>query len=494
MSSLDSNNSPRGLVLALRKHTPRPLRFILFLAVIYAFCWIKGWPKYYDDEELPRSQQQRPEALEGPHHVEREEIIVSVTSTAVDVYNKLPLLAVLTAPEDHEQMLFFSDLQMDVGQWTVFDVLWRFPQDFIAQARELGRYRAQVDYARKGLPIQDLKKQDQEEELAIQKRLDKYKILQAMAAAWEYRPNRSWYVFMSDDTWINRANLQTWLSQYDSKERIFLGNQPNKDHPDPFAAGGNTIILSGKVMADLFSPDSKEHHGFLKNWQNNIIDHASAFDLVSDLMQSELKVEVQAAWPILTGYDPLTMPFSQTLWCEPIAGMHHLSPDMASDLWNLEKAHTQDHVSSTPLRVADLWQHFMGDEDLNDSRKDWDNLSSESANARWNILFQQQTDRPEPGRATNGDASPQACEASCDAHAYCLQWSYSSLVQPNWNANPPTKCHLSSSIRLGRHKPPRDGNLQGQDPGLALAWTSGWKKSKFAAWTDHQRCKPQHQR
>lgn len=481
---------PKMAMSALRKHTPRPLRFIIFLAVIYAFCWVKGWPKYYDDEELPRSQRQRPEAPEGPHRVKNDQIIVSVTSTAVDVYTKLPPMVVFTAPEDHGQLLFFSDLQMEIGQWPVFDVLWRYSQNFIVEARELGRYRAQVDYVRKGLPIQDLRKQDKDAESAILKMLEKYKILQAMAAAWEYRPDRSWYVFVSDDTWINRANLRDWLSQYDANERIFFGNPPNNDRPDPFAAGGNTIILSGKTMADLFGKDNKEHRGFIKNWQKSIIDHASAFDLVFNVMQAELKLELQSAWPMVTGFDPNTAPFSPALWCEPVAIMHHVAPDIASDLWRLEKARAQDHLSSAPLRVADIWQHFMADENLNDTRKDWDNLSSESSNSPWNILFE--VDKPEDGRAKSGEASPEACQESCQSNAYCMQWSYSSLVQPNWNANPQTKCHLSSSIRFGSHKAPRDWNIKGDD--VTLTWISGWKKKEFTAWADQQRCKPQNQR
>ena len=44
-------------MLANKQHLmPRPMRLLLALVLIYAFCWIKGWPAYYDDEELPPSQ------------------------------------------------------------------------------------------------------------------------------------------------------------------------------------------------------------------------------------------------------------------------------------------------------------------------------------------------------------------------------------------------------------------------------------------------------
>ncbi|KAI8942868.1 hypothetical protein NX059_000908 [Plenodomus lindquistii] len=473
-----------------RSHTSRPLRLIVLAAVVYAFCWVKGWPKYYDDEELPPSQRPRPEIYGGPHRIDHNQLIVSVTSTATDVYTKIPPLLVFTAEEDHGQLLLFADLQMEIGKWPVFDVLWRYGRDFVFEAKELGRYRAQIDYARRSLPMEKLRKKDEKEEKEIQNMLDKYRILQTMAAAWEYRPDRSWYVFAGAETWINRANLRDWLSQYDPKDMHFFGNPPNNDLPDPFAAGGDTIILSGQVMHELFSNENKEHKRFIKKWQNKIIDHSSAFDLVFNVMQLELKLELEGTWPVITGFDPSTIPFSPGLWCEPVAVMHRVTPDIASDLWKLEKERGQDHLSGVPLRIADLWRWFMTPENLNDTRKDWDNLSSESSNSHWNILFE--GEKTEDGRAKSGEESPEACEHSCRQSEYCMQWSYSSLVQPNWNANPPTKCHLSSSIRFGTHKAPQVSNAKSEE--TKLTWTSGWNKRKFTAWADQQRCKPQHQR
>ncbi|KAF2844558.1 glycosyltransferase family 31 protein [Plenodomus tracheiphilus IPT5] len=458
---------PRAIMSTLRNHTPRPVRVIIIVAVIYAFCWVKGWPKYYDDEELPPSQRPRLEIYGGPHTVDHDQLIVSITSTATEVYAKVPPTLVFTAEEDHGQLLLFADLQMEIGKWPVFDVLWRYPHKFVMEARELGRYRAQVDYARKSLPMQNLRKQDEKEEKEIQNMLDKYKILQTMAAAWEYRPDRSWYVFVGDETWINRANLRDWLSQYDPKSRHFFGNPPIPEFPDPFATGGTTVILSGQVMQELFSKESKEHKGFIKKWQDHIADHTSAFDLVSNVMRIELKVELQGAWPVISGFDPSTVPFSPSLWCEPVAIMHHVTPDIASDLWKFEKERGADHLSNAPLRIADLWQRFMTPENLNDTRKDWDNLSSEPSNSRWNILFE--GDKPEGGRAKSGEESPEACEDSCRQSEFCMQWSYSSLPQPNWNTNPQTRCHLSSSIRFGTHKAPQDMNVQGED--TKLTWT-----------------------
>lgn len=476
-------------MLALRKHAPRPVRLVLVLILIYAFCWIKGWPRYYDDEELPPSRRPRMQTYIGPHRVDHDQLIISITSTATEVYAKVPPLLVFTPEEDHGQLLLFADLQMEIGKWPVFDVLWRYSQNFIVEAKELGRYRAQVDYARKSLPLRKLKKHDEQEEREIQTMLDKYKILQSMAAAWEYRPDRSWYAFVGDETYTNRANLRDWLSQYDPESPHFFGNPPVPEVSDPHAMGGTSIILSGKVMKELFNV-VKGPKSVIKRWESRIIDHQSAFDLVFSVLQAELKVELEAGWPSISGFDPSTAPFSPALWCEPISMMHHVTADIASDIWKLEKERAEDHLSASPLRFADLWQRFMTPENLNSTRKDWDNLSSESSNSRWNILFE--GDKPDGGRARNGEESAEACQESCTHSEFCMQWSYSSLPQRNWNDNPATKCHLSSSIRFGSHKEPREVSEEGDTK--TLTWKSGWRKAKFTAWADQQRCKAQHQR
>lgn len=470
-------------MLALRQHSQRPLRIILFLVLVYAFCWVKGWPRYYDEEELPAVKRPDSRTL-GPHVVNHDQLIVSVTTTALDAYAKVPQVLVFTAEQDHGQLLFFSDFQMEIGRWLIFDVIWRYSQDFIRSAPELGRYRAQVDYALRSLPMERLRKRDEDDEKEILAILDKYKILQAMAAAWEYRPDRAWYVFMGDETYINRGNLLDWLSQYDPNTKHFFGNPPTPQFPDPFAASGNSIILSQQTMKELF-----KDHNILKNWSKKIVDYSSAFDLVFNLLQTELKVGLEGVWPGISGFDPTTIPFSPALWCEPVLMMHHVSMESASEIWKLEKERAEDHVHN-PMRVKDLWDVFMRQENLNDTRSDWDNLSSEPSNARWNILFE--GDHPDGGRAKNGEESAEACEQSCIKSQYCMQWSYSSVPQKNWNENPPTKCHLSSSVRLGKHVDPKE--VTENEELATFTWQSGWRKGKFMAWASQQRCQAQHQR
>ncbi|KAF1839319.1 hypothetical protein BDW02DRAFT_539382 [Decorospora gaudefroyi] len=459
-------------MLALRKHTPRPARLLLAIILIYAFSWIKAWPRHYDDDELPGTQQPQQDTSLGPHQVDSNQLVVSIITTANNVYTKLPPLILNTAEEHHGSLLLFSDLQTEVGDWPVFDVIWRYGSEFIKATKELGRYRTQVAYARKSIPLQRLNKADAEEEKKELATLDKYKILQAMAAAWEFRPDRSWYVFADDETWINRPGLLKWLSQHDPSTKHFFGNPPPSTEapgPDPVAASGTSFILSRQVMGDLFVA----RQDTIQTWQQKIERHKSALHLVSSLLRTELQMDLATTWPAISAFDPSTAPFSPTLWCEPVLLMHHIPADLRTPLSKLERDWGATH---TQLRFSDLWTRFMTPENLTYTRNDWDNLSADPANARWNILFQGGEGAP----PLSGEESPDACKLACYGERYCMQWAYSSSLVSNWNGNPETRCHLSSSVRFGGFRwAPGEGEV---------AWRSGWRVDRFLGWAVGEKC------
>lgn len=459
----------------------RPWRLLAAVVLIYGFMWIKGWPRYYDDEELPPSMRpQQTDTALGPHRVGHDHLVVSIMTTATSVYSKLaPSLAYLL-DEDKDGTLLFGDLQMNAGDWPVFDVLYGFTRDFIGGNKDFARYRTQVDYARKSIPIERAKKNNPQEEADVQRTLGKYKILQAMQRGWEYRPDRSWYTFVDDDTFVDRVNTLDWLGQYNPKTKWFFGNPPTSGLPDPFASGGSSFIVSYGTMAALF----KERKDVIRNWTPKIATHNSAFDLVFAVLQAELNLSLTGVWPEIIGADPTAIPFSPATWCERVLMMHHVPPDIASSLFLLQKNRTEDHIRA-PLLYADLFKRFMAPENLHDNRTDWDNLSSAPSNARWNILFQ--SDDPNTGHAASGEDSAEKCAASCESSEHCVQWSYSSLPEKNWNENGETRCHLSSSLRFGGFKGPEDAGGEGKR--LRREWRSGWLKERFEKWAYHQRCK-----
>lgn len=475
-------------MLANKQHLmPRPARLLVFLVLVYAFCWIKGWPAYYDDEELPPSQRPKLTTALGDHRVTVDHLVVTITTSATDAFTKLAPALLYLDGAYHKELLLMGDLMMDIGPFPVFDVLAKYPMKYVAKNDELERYKRQLEYARKSIPLNKLQEEDPAKEQAVLRALAKYKILRAMESTWEYRPKRDWYVFTDEETFIDRGNLLDWLSQYDPKLKHFFGNPPITDVPDAFAAGGTSFIVSGQTMRLLFE-DRKTMMQNWKNWDPRIPDYPSAIHLVESFLKTELSLEMTSYWPGASGFNPTTISHSPGLWCEPVLMMHHVSADMGSDLYKFQKERVEDHKIDNALRYADLWYRFIGPEDLNQTRQDWDNLSSESANNRWNILFEKDGE-PDANRATRGEDSWEACKESCDNNKYCLQWSYSSIAAPNWNENGVTKCHLSSSMRLGAHAQPERVEVNGEHK--HRSWTSGWRKDHFKRWANQQRCKNQ---
>lgn len=475
-------------MLANKQHLmPRPARFLIFLMLVYAFCWIKGWPVHYDDEELPPSQRPKSTTASAEHRVSVDHLVVTVTTAATDAFTKLAPALLYLDPAYHKELLLMGDLMMDIGPFPVFDVLAKYPTNYVAKNDELERYRRQLEYVRKGIPLSKLQESNPKKEQEILGKLAKYKILRAMESTWEYRPKRDWYVFTDEETFIDRENLLDWLGQYDPKLKQFFGNPPIADVPDAFAAGGTSFVVSGQTMRLLFE-DRKTMMQNWKNWDPRIPDYPSTIHLIESFLKTELSLEMKSFWPGVSGYNPATISFSPNLWCEPVLMMHHVSADVGSHLFKLGKERVEDHKIDNALRYADLWYRFLGPEDLNHTRHDWDNLSSESTNNRWNILFEKEGE-PNDNRATRGEGSWEACKESCDNNKYCLQWSYSSIAAPNWNENGFTKCHLSSSMRLGAHAEPEEVEVNSEQK--SRTWTSGWRKDHFKRWANQQRCKNQ---
>lgn len=474
-------------MLANKQHLmPRPARLLMFLALVYAFCWIKGWPLYYDDEELPSQRPKSTTAL-GEYLVSTDHLTVTVITAATDAYTKLaPALLLLDAAYNKE-LLLMGDLMMDVGPYPVFDVLAKYPAKYRAKMDELQRYRRQLEFVRDGVPLSNLQEKDPKKEQEALQVLAKYKILRAMESTWEYRPKRDWYAFTDEETYIDRGNLMDWLSQYNPKEKQFFGNPAIPEVPDAFAASGTSFVVSGETMRLLFD-DRKAMMKHFENWDPRIPDYPSVMHLMESFIKMELSLEMKKFWPGVTGFNPATVPYSPGLWCEPVLMMHRVSAAMGSRLHKFEQERIENHKVDNALRYADLWYHFMGQEDLNNTRRDWDNLSSESTNNRWNILFGKPGESDD-NRAVRGEDSWEACKDSCDNNKYCLQWSYSSVAAPNWNENGFTKCHLSSTMRLGGHAEKEEVEVNGEmQPRI---WTSGWRKDHFKRWANQQRCKNQ---
>lgn len=464
-------------------------RIVLFAIIAYAFVWISGFPRQYDDDELPPDAQRRKTSqAETPHRVDANQLVVTIKTTALDAYAKLPSTLLLTNTIYHETLNVVSDLQMDIGAFHVHDVLDRFDMNFMVSNPDLERYRRQLHFAQGSIDIGMLREADTEKEKEVMARLDKYKYLRMLERAWELKPDRSWYAFVDADTYLVRSNTLAWLGQFDPSEPMFFANPPEY--------GTNMFVLSGQAMRALLV----DREGVIRTWDSRIPGFRSGFDLLTSALSTELRLGFNRTWPGISGFHPATAPYGPGFWCEPIIAMDRVPAELASDMWRLQRDREDYHHIHDPLSFADLWIRFLQPENLFLPRDNWDNLSSNWDNSWWNILFEGtehkshasghiHQHRAEDGRAASGEDSWEACRESCNNNPHCMQYSYSSHPISNHNENGNTKCHLSRSMRLGNHADPQEIEVDGER--VQVSWKSGWRKDKFERWAQQQRCKGQ---
>jgi hypothetical protein len=473
-------------------------RLLALAGVFYAFAWISGFPRTYDDDELPPDVVAKKAAATAvPFPVEVDKLVVTIKTTAIDAYAKLPTNILFTPTMYHDNLVLGSDLRMDIGAFHVEDLLDRYDKEFLGEHEELGRYGRQLNFALRSIDLSLLKDEDEEEERMKIAKLDKYKYLRMLERAWELRPDRHWYVFVDPETYLVRPSLMEWLGQYDPTEPIFFANPPELDASESSGTGSATFILSAQAMRALLV----DREDVLTNWDSRISDFQTGFEVLASALSSEISLGFNRSWPGISGFNPYTVPYGPGLWCEHVMAMHHVPPELQSDLWRLLRDREERDHAKEPLTFADLWTAFLQTENLYLDRENWDNLSGGRENARWNILFESARSRShvaehmrhhlrdEDGRAESGEDSWEACRESCSSNDFCMQWSYSSTPISNHNENGETRCHLSRHMRLGRHVEPKE--IEGGHGRVKLEWKSGWRKDKFVSWSEQQRCKGQ---
>ncbi|ORY16886.1 hypothetical protein BCR34DRAFT_475643 [Clohesyomyces aquaticus] len=466
-------------------------RLLVLVAAFYALIWVSGFPREYDDEELPPNRRHKTSMLEQPFPVEHNQVVVSVKTTAMDAYTAVPPRLVLTKTEYYDTLIVMGDLAMEIGAFHVEDVLGRFDNKVMQHNPDFERYRKQLAFARSRRKLEWLREADAHKEAEIRSKLDKYKWLRMVGRAWELRPDRVWYVFADIDTYLVRPNLLAWLGQYDAEKPYFFANPPDMTSDAPFGFGGTMFVLSVAAMRELL----RERKSVVPDWDSRISDYASGFEVLTSALSTEINLTVSGSISGISGMHPGTIPYSPSLWCEHVIAMHNVPAELASDIWRLEREREEWQHSRDPLTFAVLWKNFIQPEDMLNPRSDWDNLSSGPENAKWNILFESASQTKHfhqhtpHGGATRGEDSWEACRDSCISNVHCVQYSYSSIPTPNYNDNGPTKCHLSSTMRLGAVVDPRIVEVDGKQE--TLSWKSGWVKDKFERWAQHERCKGQ---
>jgi hypothetical protein len=174
-------------------------------------------------------------------------VVIAVKTGATEAMARIPMLLVTFLSCAKDDVLFFSDMEHDIGGVHVHDAL----VDVVDEAKKVNDdfdlYELQKKLTEYGKDISSLPKAE------AAWALDKYKNIHIAQKAWELRPNRAWYFFIDADTYIVWPSFFDWLKRLDPTKDLYLGRRI-----DQFAHGGSGNLISHKAMRRLVGEDARQ--------------------------------------------------------------------------------------------------------------------------------------------------------------------------------------------------------------------------------------------
>lgn len=270
-------------------------------------------------------------------------VVVSVKTGASEAADKLPAQMQSTL-RCAKNVLFFSDLEQDVGEYHLHDSLDAILPSVTEQNPDFDFYHQQSEMWKSNGNISSLKGYKNPEKLdeVAAWTLDKYKNLHIVEKTWALKPDMDWYIFIDADSYLFWSNLLSWLATMNPNKKSYFGSEVNLSGTR-FAHGGSGIVISRAAMHQLVV----EHNGTAAKWDPKIKEHCCG-DLVLGMALKEYGTELQDVWPLFSGEAPSTLPFgpgTPEYVCRPALTMHHLSPTEMIELSEFEQQRFRNPVS-----------------------------------------------------------------------------------------------------------------------------------------------------
>ncbi|KAF5018536.1 hypothetical protein F66182_9470 [Fusarium sp. NRRL 66182] len=284
-------------------------------------------------------------------------IMLVMKTGATEAFTKLPA-HLLTSLQCLDDYLLFSDLDQQIDKYQIYDVLKEVKDDVRQGRKEFDLYKAQTE-----CPISQ---QYCTADMKDGWNLDKYKFLHMVEKAWEMRPNKEWYVFAEADTYIFWSNLVWYLHNgVNGTETPYVGSVAMLKGK-PFAHGGSGYVIHGETIKKMVEiPDLAHKYDLMAT-------HECCGDYLMSLAVMETGKKVRQAHPMFNGEKPVTLPFSNNHWCEPLLTMHHMNPEEVSAAWHFEKTREKKGF----IQIREMYHEFWAP-NLEPEHEEWDNLSDD---------------------------------------------------------------------------------------------------------------------
>jgi hypothetical protein len=262
-------------------------------------------------------------------------IAVSVKTGASEAEDRIPVV-MQTTLRCAENVVIFSDLEQDVGQYHLYDALDAISPSVTDGNPDFDFYRQQRDLWQSEKNISSLKGAMHpyyENELAAWT-LDKYKNLHMIEKTWALKPDMDWYIFIDADTYVFWSNLVMWLETMDPTKKSYIGAAA-EINDQRFAHGGTGIILSKAAVYDLVV----RHNGTAAHWDPHIHEHCCG-DYVLAMALKDCGTKLRSVYPYMSGEALSSIPFgpgTTEYWCRPAVTMHHLTTAEMGELVDFER-------------------------------------------------------------------------------------------------------------------------------------------------------------
>lgn len=259
-------------------------------------------------------------------------IVVSVKTGATEAEKIITQMQ--TTLRCVKNVLFFSDLEQDIGEYHLHDSLNTILPSVVEDNPDFDFYRKQYGLWQSDHNIDALKgfKYSGSDDFAAWT-LDKYKNIHIAEKTWALQPDMDWYIFIDADTYLIWSNLVLWLSTMDPTQKSYFGSEVVVGGTS-FAHGGSGIVLSKAALYELASA----HNDTAMRWDPKIRKNCCG-DYMLGLALKEYGIQLHDAWPLMSGETPATMPFgpgTPEYWCRPALSMHHLTLGDMNELSDFE--------------------------------------------------------------------------------------------------------------------------------------------------------------
>ncbi|KAE8440516.1 hypothetical protein EG329_007398 [Mollisiaceae sp. DMI_Dod_QoI] len=284
--------------------------------------------------------------------------------------------------------------------------------------------------------------------------LDKYKFLPMLTHAAGTWPDKKWYIYIEDDTYIFLDNVLRYLSTLEIDSGTGTGT--GEDEPSyygaysgegnaTFAQGGSGLVFSHSLMQSIFAGDNipdLERYG-------NETSKACCGDIMLGKVLRDYGVFVNKGKYGTSSFrpePPWKTGFDELVWCAPIFTFHHLHQRDVVLLSELERKKREEDADC-PVLFRDVFMELIAPYLQNPQLTHWDNFASRYVmNGNVSDPFHDDLSSVNVTILDASNKSPEACQGACLTVPNCMGWRHDSTK---------ATCGLDTVVKLGREPDPQ---------------------------------------